>query len=295
MGFDICCNKRPLPNAIKTLSPPNEKEIPPQKYSSSNDEYLDEIETKYNVLTYIQLIDYINLLEYYTAETATVDFPGKLKTEFSGKDAFLSQTISIDEFQSFIENKLYKINEIYELSGRNELMMSTFKDAFREIYSGLSLKLKQHFNNNQNDYIITKKVLIPLGTIFCISNVLGKIKLIFDLFKNDQNKFVKSDELNLYLISSFLICSYCMIGARNKISKTNPNISKMSKQDLIKCLTTSELKDSQNLLKVFNESFFDKEELNWEEFKDKFDKKENGFQWILSSKGIRKKLEENNV
>ncbi len=69
----------------------------------------------------------------------------------------------------------------------------------------------------------------------------------------------------------------------------------MSNSDMIKCLKVSELKDSQNLVKVFNETFFDKEELSWNEFKDKFEDKENGFQWILSPKGIRKKLEEHNV
>ena len=295
MGLDICCDKRPSPNSTYSLSPSNEKEILPQKYTSPNDEYFNEIESKYNVLTYIQLIDYINLLENFSLETATIQPTERIKTQFSGKDEFLSQTISVDEFQSFIENKLYKINEIYELSGRNELMMNTFKAAFREIYTSLELKLSQHLNNSGNDFFITKKMLIPLGTIFCICNVLGKIKLIFDLFKNEENKFVKSEELNTYLISSFLICSYCMISARNKISNTNPNIAKLTKQDLLKCLRVSELKDSQNLVKVFNESFFDKEELTWEEFKEKFDKKEDGFQWILSPKGIRKKLEENDV
>lgn len=295
MGLNICCSKRTSQNSNYSLSPSNEKEISPQKFTSQNDKYFDEIETKYNVLTYIQLVDYINLLEYFSSETATVQFSGKMKTEFSGKDKFLSQTISIDEFQSFIENKLYKINEIYELSGRNELMMQTFKAVFREIYGSLQLKLSQNFDNLENDYVITKKILIPMGIIFCSCNVLGKIKLIFDLFKNDQNMFVKSDELNTYLISSFLICSYCMVSARKKISNSNPNIPQMTKEDLIKCLTVSELKDSQNLVKVFNEAFFDKEQLTWEEFKGKFDRTENSFQWLLSPKGIRKKLEENNI
>lgn len=41
--------------------------------------------------------------------------------------------------------------------------------------------------------------------------------------------------------------------------------------------------------------FFDKDSFTWIEFKEKFENKEKGFQWILSSRGIRKKLEENNV
>ena len=165
MGLNICCNKRPTTNTQNNLAPSSEREISPQKFTSSNDSYFDEIETKYNVLTYIQLVDYINLLEQFTIETATVPFDGKIKTEFTGKDEFLSQVLSVDEFQSFIENKLYKINEIYELSGKNEIMMSTFKSAFREIYTSLELKMKQHLNNQESGNIINKRMLMPLGII----------------------------------------------------------------------------------------------------------------------------------
>ena len=69
----------------------------------------------------------------------------------------------------------------------------------------------------------------------------------------------------------------------------------MKKEDFLKCLKVCELKDSQNLVKIFNETFFDKEELSWKEFKNKFEQKKNNFQWIISSKGIRKMLEENDV
>ena len=131
--------------------------------------------------------------------------------------------------------------------------------------------------------------------IFCISNVLGKIKLIFDLFKNEDGEFAKSDELDKFLLASFLISSYCMVSARRKISSTNRYIPEITKEELIKCLEVCELKDCQNLLKVFNMTFFEKDSYNWIEFKSKFENKEKGFQWILSSRGIRSKLEENNV
>lgn len=289
----ICCNKKSNESGLG-LAPSNEREITVQKYHSSNDSFFDDIETKYNILSYIQLIEYINLLENYSLDTATLPFEGEMKTQFSSKDNFLLYVMSVDEFQSFIENKIMKISEIYELSGKNDLMVSTFKAAFREIYSSLEMKLNQHYNEKVTDRI-TKKTLIPLGILFCISNVVGKIKLIFDLYKNDDEQFVKSNDFNDYLIASFLISSYCMISARRKISSTNQNIPEMSKEDLIKCLGVCELKDCQNLVNVFNNSFFEKDSYNWIEFKEKFENKEKGFQWILSSRGIRKKLEENNV
>ena len=294
MGLQVCCDKRRSPDSNMSLAPSNEREIAFQKYHSSNDAFFDDLETKYNILTYIQLIEYINLLENYTLETATIPFDGKLKTEFSSKDAFLNYVMSVDEFQSFIENKLLKISEVYELSGKNELMISTFKAAFREIYNSLELKLNQHFGEKTTDRI-TKKSLIPLGILFSISNILGKLKLLFDLFKDENGNFVKSSDFNDYLLNSFLISSYCMVSARRKISATNQNLPEMSKEDLIKCLGVCELKDCQNLVNVFNNTFFEKDSYNWIEFKEKFENKENGFQWILCPKGIRKKLEENNV
>jgi hypothetical protein len=287
-----CCNKRTA--SSKSMAPSNEREISVQKYTSSNDSFFDDIENKYNILTYIQLVEYINLLEFYNLENATIDFEGEMKTEFSSKDTFLSYVMSVDEFQSFIENKLLKLTEIYELSGKNEQMVTIFKTVFREIYSSLELKLNQHYGVKTNDRI-TKKTLIPLGILFSISNVVGKIKLIFDIFKNDDGVFTKSSEFDDYLLSSFLICSYCMISARRKISSTNSNLPELSKDDLIKCLGVCELKDCQNLLKVFNDTFFTEDKLDWLKFKEKFENKENGFQWLLSPKGIRKKLEENNV
>ena len=294
MGIDVCCNKRRSSDSIHSLAPSNEREISVQKYHSTNDSFFDDIETKYNILTYVQLIEYINLLDNYTLDTATIPFEGELKTNFSSKDSFLNYIMSVDEFQSFIENKLLKITEIYELSGKNELMVSTFKAAFREIYSSLELKLNQHYGEKTNDRI-TKKTLVPLGVIFCISNVVGKLKLIFDLYKDENDNFVKSSDFNDYLLTSFLICSYCMISARRKISSTNHNIPEMTKEELIKCLGVCELKDCQNLVNVFNNTFFNIDSFNWIEFKEKFENKDKGFQWILSPRGIRKKLEENNI
>ena len=287
MGLDLCCEKKIAKNSYKSLAPSNEPDISAQKYVSEKDDYYEVVEKTNNVLTYIHLIDYMNLLENFTLETATVPFAGELKTQFSRKDAFLSQEMNVDEFQSFIENKLYQINEIKDLKGNNETMMTNFKQIARNIFKGLQLKLGQTYNNNNDPYIMTKKILIPLGVIFCVSNVIGKVKLIFDLFKNEANKFTKSEELNLYLITSFITCSYCLVNAKYQFDRKNTD-------DLKDRLNVSELKDSKNLVKVFNEKFFDKEELSWEEFKEKF-KKDGGFQWLLSAKGIRKLLEENNV
>ena len=57
----------------------------------------------------------------------------------------------------------------------------------------------------------------------------------------------------------------------------------------------SELKDSENLLKYFNNNFFkDKKSFDYSEFREKFINKVDTYDWIFSPNGIRYKLEHNN-
>ena len=87
-----------------------------------------------------------------------------------------------------------------------------------------------------------------------------------------------------------------MISARKKANNQHPDVSELKKDELLDMLKISELKDSQNLLQVFNNNFFQtKTNYTWDEFKTLFEDKSTGFGWIFSSNGIRKKLEENNV
>ena len=291
MGCNMCRKKGY--QKVNYLAP-DEKEIDFKDYSSENDQPLILIESKQNFFNFVQLVEYVNLLDQFTIESSTVRSESTFRTKFSSKDEFLTKEISLEEFQSFIENKIFKLDELYELSGNNEKSASLFKQIFIEIYKALELKLRQH-NNDDSPIIVKKRNLLPIGMLFCSCNNVEKIKLMFDLFKNDNNKITKSEDLDDYLISLFLTGSYCLISARNKIGNSFPDIEKLSKENLMKLVNVAELKDCQNLLTVFNNTFFVKESYNWEDFKGKFEDLENGFGWIFSSRGIRRKLEENNV
>ena len=273
---------------------PQEKEIAFKDYYTQNDEALYEVESNQNFLKYISLYEYLNLLDSFTVENSTIktELPNKLI--FSSKDEFFQKDMSIEEYQCFIENKIFKLDEISELAESNELSATIFKQICIEFYRALELKLRQNYESNDN-VVIRRKNLIPLGLIFCHCNNIEKIKLFFDLFKNENEEFCKSDELDNFMLTDFLTGSYCLISAKNKIGKNFDTIPELKRDELIKLVNCAELKDNQNLLKVFNESFFTKEKFTWLEFKQKFENKENGFGWIFSSQGIRRKLEENNV
>ena len=273
---------------------PEEKEIKIKDYSSPNDEPLAIIESQQNFFNFVQLVEYINLLDQFSIESSTVKSQQPMKIKFSSKDEFLQKEISLEEFQSFIENKIFNLEELYEITGNNEKSASIFKQMCIEIYKALELKLRQHCNDN-SPVIIKKANLIPIGILFCASNNVEKIKLVFDIFKNDDEEICKSDNLNEYLLSLFLTGSYCLISARNKVGNTNEEVEQLPKEDLLKLINVSELKDCENLVNVFNNNFFTKEKYNWDDFKGKFEDLENGFGWLFSSKGIRRQLEQNNV
>jgi hypothetical protein len=179
--------------------------------------------------------------------------------------------------------------------------MALFKECFLKIYSALNLKLNSFYNKpNKNEELIKKRNLVALGILFCRGKNISKIKLFFDLFKNDNNKFIKSENLDNYLMSCFFIASYCLVSVRALVDnegKSLPRIDNRTTQMLLNEKGLAQ-KNSENLLKYFNNNFFgeNKDELSWDEFKKKFisnDNQENKcFGWILSTQGIRNKLED---
>ena len=291
MGCKICKKTTQIENAFC----PNEKEITFLEYKSTNDEFLEKIEHTYNFFTYIPLLDYMNLLEFFTIQTSTTSFQGRMRNNFSSKDEFLTQVLAVDEFQSFIENKILKESALTETIEKKNDLVTIFKEAFIEIYNSLLLKLGQNYPEKEF-HSMSKRDLIAIGLLFCDSNNIDKIKVLFDVFKGENEEFTSSPELNEFLMCLFLIPSYCMISARKKATNKNKELPEINKKDLITMLKISELKDAQNLLQVFNANFFQKKvNYTWDEFKVLFEDKNSGFGWIFSPKGVRKKLEENNI
>jgi len=280
-----CCSNYSKIEFQSTLIANNEDEIEFPSYSSLSDDHLECLEKENNILRYITLVEYMNLLSYFNLDTATIPFEGPYKLVFSPKDKFLTNIFYEELFQSFIENTILRDRELGELE-------ITFKEIFLELFKSLKLKLTQHYGNKNIN--ITKRDLICLGTLFCKSSNIGKIKILFDIFKNEKEQFIQSEELNKFLLCNFLISSYCLISAKNKLSQINPMITEFPLEDLKSLLQYAELKDCEKLVKSFNFDFFDKNAYTWKDFKKKFEGKEEGFGWIFSTKGIRQKLEQNN-
>lgn len=289
MGINCCKEtQKEDPNVLAK----GEQEIDFAEYTSSNDKLVQKIEQNYNLLTHLQLYYYLNHLDTFSIETATLKMdPKEFKTEFSSKGEF-DKLITVDEFQSFLENRILKEKELYTMAGEDESLASTFKDILLGVYNDLSMKVGQY--RGENKPTLKKLHLIPLALLFCISTNIAKIKLFFDLFAED-GKLKQSKELDEFVISLFITASFCMVSSRIKIGKRNQKIGAVEANEAKKAVSCSELKDNQEVLKVFKETFFKKDELTFDEVKSLFENKKEGFGWMFNSKGVRNMLEKHNI
>ena len=289
MGINCCKEtQKEDPNVLAK----GEQEIDFAKYTSSNDKLVQKIEENYNLLTHLQLYYYLNHLDTFSIETATLKMdPKEFKTEFSSKGEF-DKLITVDEFQSFLENRILKEKELYTMAGEDESLASTFKDILLGVYNDLSMKVGQY--RGENKPTLKKLHLIPLALLFCISTNIAKIKLFFDLFAED-GKLKQSKELDEFVISLFITASFCMVSSRIKLGKRNQKIGAVEANEAKKAVSCSELKDNQEVLKVFKETFFKKDELTFDEVKSLFENKKEGFGWMFNSKGVRNMLEKHNI
>ena len=290
------CNKRKKLGLNSDIDP--EIEIKIKKYSSTFDKEFSKLESIYNYLTFITFKDFIYVLNNYSLETAVneEDYNNKeLKL-----DRILTDNISIDEFQSFVENKIFKHPVvIYKL---NEISNTICKDNLLEIYKSLNKKLiqfdKENGKNEENNRI-KKYNILAFGVLYCGGTNISKIKNIFEIFKNKSSNNIEKDskEFNDFILSLSLIPAYCTIYSRNKLGNYTKELGEIQTDLLKKILDKSELKDSVNLYNIVINRIFpeNKKEIDVYVWKSLFENKENGIGFILNPKGIRNMIELNNV
>ena len=283
---------------------PKEAEISIPTYKSDADKFLEGQEKKFNLLTKILFQDYLYSLANFSSENATLeDDYTKNTLEYSSNDAFYSESISSDYFQSFIENKLLKHKLLYDDAESNEKTTSIFKSFLLESYKGLGKKLSQDINQKGNEAVdennvIVKGYLIPIGILFCSGPKYIKIRTIFNLFQEGGN-LKSSEKFSQFLLALFLTGGYVMLHVRRKLADYE-EIGGIKKEDLKKLANTCELKDSQHLVEVTNKLIFGEDlsnTLDYGAFKIKFEdnNKDTSLGFMLSSPGVRFMQQKHNV
>ena len=277
------CREKNRDDEIDLVEPISE-EIQFPTYYSKSDSILESL-NETNLLKYITLIEYVNLLSNITPENANNIFEGPYKMNFSYYDSqsFINSIVSDELYEDFITKRILS----HRIMGESETI---FKDICTEIYEILKKKIKEHYQNENAK--LSKKIFISLGIFFCKGTNAFKMKLIFDLFKNAKGDLEQNKIFDEFLLSNFLIASYCLILVRKNLSRNNPLVSEISFDKIDKYMEIYNLKNCEDLVEDFNFNFFNGMKLTFYEYKLKF-KDNNGFGWIFSPEGIRQKLEEN--
>ena len=273
----------------------SEQEVSICSYKSAGDDALKLQENKFNYLNKINFADFLYSLVNYSNENATIEFKyDNVNIDYKITSQEFGEDFSPDVFQSFIENRILKHDNIYNAK-IDESLISIFKDNLIQNVTALNLKLKQ---SHQEDEFpgVRKYHIIPYGLLYCAGANYIKIKALFNLFS--EGGAIKSSQMfNEFLLALFLVASYCSISARNKLGKYDA-IGQISKEDLKQLLNAAELKDCQNLVGVANKLIFGEDlsgSLTYEQFKEKFKGSDNAISFLLSPSGVRSLLEKNNV
>ena len=261
-----------------------DEEIKFPLYYSKSDSLFDSIKG-INLFQQITLIEYINLLSNTTLENSDTIYEGPFKINFSYYDSqnFINSYVSDELYNNFINKRILSHRKLDE----NETI---FRDMCIEIYNILKTKLKEHYQNDNAQ--ITKKDLISLGLFFCKGTNAYKMKLIFDLFKNNKGYLEQNEFFDEFLLCNFLIGSYILLHAKKNMGGNNQIISEIPSVEVDKFMEIYDLNNCENLLKEFNLCFFNGMKLTFYEYKRNF-KDSNGFGWMFFPEGIRQKLEEN--
>ena len=281
-----------------------EKEVTLITYKSKGDSFYQLQEHKYNYLCKITFQDFLFSLINFSNENATLeDDYTKASLQISMNDQFFTEVFSTDFLQSFIENKILKHKNIMEDAINNEINTSIFKECILIINNSLGLKLSQNAKQNgdenaDKDTIVLKRDVITYGILYCGGPHYIKIRAIFNLFQ--QNNEIKSSQnFSDFLLSLFIVPSYGMASARNKLMKFN-EIGPIEKEELQDLLDSSQLKDCQHLVEVVNKLIFGEDlsqSFNYQAFRSKFEdtNQETSLAFLLSPSGVRYMLQQNNV
>ena len=281
-----------------------EKEVSLPSYKSDADKFYELQESKYNYFRKLNYADFLYSLVNFSNENATLeDDYSKTNIDFSMNEPFFGDIFSNDIFQSFLENKVLKHKAIYEEAGNNEKITSIFKEGFLAVNNGLGLKLSQDAKakgdeSADKNTIVKKGDALAYGLLYCVGANFIKIKSLFNIFQ-ENGQLKPSAKLSEFLLALFIIPSYGMASARNKLSKFE-EIGSVDKQKLKELLDSSELKDCQNMVEITNKLIFGPNlttTLSYQNFKDKFEvnDKDHSLAFMLSPSGVRYMLQKNNV
>lgn len=280
----VSCNNAPI-----------EKENFNINYNAMSDKFLMPIENTYNLLLKIPFDEYVKALISFSQSGPLSMNPNanrnnKQKNIISFE--MLDEPVNEEVFNNFISNKLIANDVLYNFTLENDRQTITiFKDLLIETYRDFKKNFSIYSEDKYN--IVRKYHLLSIGIVYCTGKIKDKMEMIFKIFKNSNNNFHKSQELNRFMLSCFLIPSCCQVFVRMKMAMKYPFLGDISKEDMLSILDAFELNDLERLVGIVNGMFFkEKNFITYKEYTEVF--QNNKLEWMFCPSGIRYNLEKFN-
>ena len=249
--------------------------------------YLNNFQEEFNVLKYISLANFINLLNSFKLKH-------NCKETTSDTLIFKEAQINKDDWITFID---YKICHNPLIPKMDSLIIPLHKQLFDDIFDKLLFCYK-FFYRKESKYI-PKIMIISYAFNHCGRKLSQKIDIFLNLFSNEENMIDFNNELYSFFFCLVIfafdfpteyLCKYWEEENAKYFNISSPNDYKK-----YSCGIRRE-KIFKNFFLTDNKLFFGDDEsrvYTIDEFRKLLlDNSPNGFSWILDNDLIRSKIEE---
>jgi hypothetical protein len=261
-------------------------------YKSSKDKYYKSFEKKFNLLKYIQLSEYSMMFNNFN-----FSHNKPLNKKFYQKKDIFEENLEKEEFMTFFKIKIVNNHLVYtvkDIDNNDQVFLEFLNNLYDTISKGMvsyASIFKKKFPDIKFDKKPKKYFLIALGMVYCQSDTWTKINFIFDTFCNENNKLEASINFKTFLFVLILISSFASIICIQDLSNTyKDDLQALTQEDFIHVLEVFDVNDIVRIQTNFCQDFFGESGiLSYLEYNEKI--LNNGFDWILTSAGIRYMLE----
>lgn len=262
-------------------------------YSTEYDSIFKYYETDLNLLRYVELLEFQQVLyNFNSAKEEVYDFS---KPVVNNEYDF---NIGKIMFTVFVDKKIVNHFLVFPNIANDEAILKRsiafYNLMFDNIYKNYKYYLKkiarEEGQKTQNDKI-KKLCLLSLAFVYCrAKSNFHKVLFIYNLFANDKKEIANSGDLETFLFFVLLFPSNIYLKTINDLGEEFEEL-KINEDVFLKSYEAFEVKDSKRLLDiVFDKLFQGNQAVEFNSFVTNIQK----IDWIFTPSGIRKALKENN-
>lgn len=264
-------------------------ELKIKSYSSKADHICKEFESSLNLLQFLDVNEFEQLLYNFACTYQEKNDKGD-GNEFDFE-------VTRNMYSIFVQKKIINHFLVFPNIANDEKLIEINKQfnnlLFEYLLKDFKFYNKKIVNQTEraiNDEAVKKSCLLALGFLYCRSTPYIKALFLFNLYSDENDLLKKVSSFHLFVTFLFLIPSNIMIVSIFKLGEEYEKFA-VSPEKFKEIYDAYEVKDSIRLIdSLFAQLFADKPELTFDEFLNKLLKND----WIFTPSGIRKRLEETN-